>query len=140
MAMGERTPLAVAGRSPASGRMAVAEALTNLAAATIARLSRHQAVRQLDGRLRWKPGQDAALYDTVKAVGLDLCPALGIGIPVGKDSLSMRTSLGTGRRTCDQQVTVAPVSLIVTAFAPVDDVRAQSLTPQLRTDAGDTCW
>jgi phosphoribosylformylglycinamidine synthase len=121
MSMGERTPLAAID-APASGRMAVAEAVLNLLAAPI-ELSRVKL------SCNWmaacgEPGEDAALYDTVKAVGLELCPALGIGVPVGKDSLSMRT------RWDDEQVT-APVSLIVTAFAALDSVRG-TLTPQLR--------
>jgi phosphoribosylformylglycinamidine synthase len=121
MAMGERTPLASLD-APASGRMAVAEAVLNLLAAPI-ELSRVKL------SCNWmaacgEPGEDAALYDTVKAVGIDLCPALGIGVPVGKDSLSMRT------RWDDRQVT-APVSLIVTAFATLDSVRG-TLTPQLQ--------
>src|SRR5689334_21609180 len=128
MAMGERTPLALLD-APASGRMAVGEAITNIAAARIASLS------QVKLSANWMaaaghPGEDAALFDTVKAVALELCPALGVAIPVGKDSLSMQTSW-------DGKEVVAPLSLIVTAFAPVDDVGA-SLTPQLRTDAGDT--
>ena len=132
MAMGERTPLAAVD-APASGRMAVAEALTNLLAAPV-ELSRVKL------SCNWmaacgEPGEDAALYDTVKAVGLELCPALGIGVPVGKDSLSMRTRWqdegGQARQV------LAPVSLIVSAFASTDDVRG-TLTPQLRTDAGDT--
>jgi phosphoribosylformylglycinamidine synthase len=133
MAMGERTPLAVID-APASGRMAVGEAITNIAAAPIAALS--------DVKLsaNWmaacgQPGQDAALFDTVRAVGMELCPALGISIPVGKDSLSMRT---TWKEADGQAKAVtSPVSLIVSAFARVTDVR-QSLTPQLRTDLGDT--
>ena len=130
MAMGERTPLAVLD-GPASGRMAVAEAITNLAAAPVAALS------DIKLSANWmaacgSPGQDAALYDTVRAVGMELCPALGIGIPVGKDSLSMRTAWKEGG--ADRQVT-APVSLIVSAFAPVPDVR-RVLTPQLRHPDG----
>jgi phosphoribosylformylglycinamidine synthase len=132
MAMGERTPLAVVDAA-ASGRMAVGEAITNIAAAPIANLS--------DVKLsaNWmaacgQPGQDAALFDTVKAVGMDLCPALGISIPVGKDSLSMRT---TWKEEDVSKEVLSPVSLIVSAFAPVPDVR-QSLTPQLRTDLGPT--
>jgi phosphoribosylformylglycinamidine synthase len=81
-----------------------------------------------------QPGQDAALFDTVKAVGMELCPALGISIPVGKDSLSMRT---TWKDDGEAKAITSPVSLIVSAFAPVHDVR-KSLTPQIRTDAGDT--
>jgi phosphoribosylformylglycinamidine synthase len=125
MSMGERTPLASLD-APASGRMAVAEAITNLLAAPI-ELSRVKL------SCNWmaacgEPGEDAALYDTVHAVGIELCPTLGVGVPVGKDSLSMRTKWG------EHQVT-APVSLIVSAFVTLDDVRG-TLTPQLQ--AGDT--
>src|SRR5207244_4102856 len=81
-----------------------------------------------------QPGEDASLYETVHAVGMELCPALGISIPVGKDSMSMRTAWRVGDAA--KSVT-APVSLIVSAFAPLSDVRA-TLTPQLRTDCGDT--
>jgi phosphoribosylformylglycinamidine synthase len=125
MAMGERTPLASLD-GPASGRLAVAEAITNLLAAPI-ELSRVKLSANWMAACG-EPGEDATLFDTVKAVGLELCPALGVGIPVGKDSLSMKT------RWAGQQVT-APVSLIVTAFASIDDVRG-TLTPQLQ--AGDT--
>jgi phosphoribosylformylglycinamidine synthase len=134
MTMAERTPLAVI-NPPASGRMAVGEAVTNIAAAPIASLDK------LKLSANWMaacgaPGEDAALYDTVKAIGMELCPALGISIPVGKDSLSMRTKWD------DQGVAkevVAPVSLIISAFAPVEDVRGH-LTPQLRRvdEAGDS--
>jgi phosphoribosylformylglycinamidine synthase len=132
MAMGERTPLAVI-NAAASGRMAVGEALTNIAAAPIADIS------DIKLSANWmaacgQPGQDAALFDTVKAVGMELCPALGISIPVGKDSLSMRT---TWKDEGADKAVVSPVSLIVSAFSPVYDVR-KSLTPQLRTHAGDT--
>ncbi len=132
MAMGERTPLAVV-NAAASGRIAVGEAITNIAAAPIADIS------DIKLSANWmaacgQPGQDAALFDTVKAVGMELCPALGISIPVGKDSLSMRT---TWRDEEGDKSVVSPVSLIVSAFAPVTDVRG-TLTPQLRTDAGDT--
>src|SRR2546430_11230686 len=128
MAMGERTPLALLD-APASGRMAVAEAITNIAAARIAALSK------VNLSANWMaaaghPGEDAALYDTVRAVALDFCPALGVSIPVGKDSLSMRTAW-------DAKEIVAPLSLVVSAFAPMEDARA-TLTPQLRTDCGDT--
>lgn len=129
MAMGERTPLAAVD-APASGRMAVAEAITNLLAAPIE-------LERVKLSCNWmaacgEPGEDAALYDTVKAVGLELCPALGIGVPVGKDSLSMRTRWNDSG--AQKQVT-APVSLIVSAFASLDDVRP-TLTPQLQP--GDT--
>ncbi|MFS2134550.1 phosphoribosylformylglycinamidine synthase [Duganella sp. Dugasp56] len=140
MAMGERTPLAVIDAA-ASGRMAVAEAITNIAAAPIKDIS------DIKLSANWmaacgQPGQDAALFDTVKAVGMELCPALGISIPVGKDSLSMRT---TWKDESDEKAdsfgiakaVTSPVSLIVSAFAPVHDVR-KSLTPQIKTDAGDT--
>ncbi|MCB1622486.1 MAG: phosphoribosylformylglycinamidine synthase [Thiothrix sp.] len=132
MAMGERTPVAVV-HPAASGRLAIGEALTNIAAADVARLA--------DVRLsaNWMaaagaPGEDAALFDTVKAVGEELCPRLGLAIPVGKDSLSMRTVWEQDGR---QQEMTAPLSLIISAFAPVQDVR-RTLTPQLRTDQGDT--
>ncbi len=132
MTMGERTPLALLD-APASGRMAVAEAITNIAAADVRALS--------DVRLsaNWmaacgEPGEDADLYATVKAVGEAFCPALGIAIPVGKDSLSMKTSWREATR--DRKM-LAPLSLIVSAFAPVRDVR-RTLTPQLRTDLGPT--
>ena len=129
MSLGERTPLAAL-NAPASGRMAVGEAITNLLAAPIT-------LDRVKLSANWmaacgEPGEDAALYDTVHAVAMELCPALGIGIPVGKDSLSMRMRWGAGDAA--QQVT-APVSLVVTAFATLDDVRG-SLTPQLQT--GDT--
>ena len=126
MAMGERTPLAALD-APASGRMAVAESITNLLAAPI-ELSRVKLSANWMAACG-EPGEDAALYDTVKAVGLELCPALGIGIPVGKDSLSMRTKWSDGGGT--KQVT-APVSLIVSAFATLPDVRG-TLTPQLQS-------
>jgi phosphoribosylformylglycinamidine synthase len=124
MAMGERTPLAAID-APASGRMAVAEAVTNLLAAPIA-------LPRVKLSANWmaacgEPGEDAALYDTVRAVGLELCPALGISIPVGKDSLSMRTQWTEGEQ---KKKVVAPVSLVITAFATLDDVRG-TLTPQL---------
>jgi phosphoribosylformylglycinamidine synthase len=131
-AVGERTPLALV-NPEASGRMAVGEALTNIAAAPVSDIG--------DVKLsaNWMaaaghPGEDAALFDTVRAVALELCPQLGISIPVGKDSLSMKTTWDdNGAR---KEVT-APLSLIVSAFAPVADVRG-TLTPQLRTDCGDS--
>jgi phosphoribosylformylglycinamidine synthase len=132
MSMGERTPLAVIDAA-ASGRMAVGEAITNIAAAPIKDIS------DIKLSANWmaacgQPGQDAALFDTVKAVGMELCPALGISIPVGKDSLSMRTTWSDGEAA---KAVLSPVSLIVSAFAPVVDVR-RTLTPQLRMDCGDT--
>jgi len=129
MAMGERSPLASLD-APASGRMAVAEAITNLLAAPID-------LPRVKLSCNWmaacgEPGEDAALYETVKAVGMDLCPALGISVPVGKDSLSMRTRWTENN---DVRQVTAPVSLVVTAFASLADVRP-TLTPQLQP--GDT--
>lgn len=131
MSMGERTPLAALD-APASGRMAVAEAITNLLAAPI-ELSRVKLSANWMAACG-EPGEDAALYETVKAVGLELCPALGISIPVGKDSLSMRTQWQDGGEA--KKVT-SPVSLIVTAFATLADVRG-TLTPQLDADEPDS--
>ena len=131
MSLGERTPLAAI-NAPASGRMAVAEAITNLLAAPFS-------LERVKLSANWmaacgEPGEDAALFDTVKAVGLELCPALGISIPVGKDSLSMRTRWQDNGQS--MQVT-SPVSLIVTAFATLDDVRG-NFTPQLNAVEADT--
>ncbi|KAF1019571.1 MAG: Phosphoribosylformylglycinamidine synthase [Paracidovorax wautersii] len=131
MSMGERTPLA-AFDAPASGRMAVAEAITNLLAAPI-ELSRVKLSANWMAACG-EPGEDAALYRTVEAVGMELCPALGISIPVGKDSLSMRTQWkdeGTAKKV------TAPVSLIVSAFATLADVRG-TLTPQLDAEVADS--
>ncbi|HNI08919.1 MAG TPA: phosphoribosylformylglycinamidine synthase, partial [Thiobacillaceae bacterium] len=132
MAMGERSPVALIDPA-ASGRLAVGEAVTNLAAAAVNDLS--------DLRLsaNWMaaaghPGEDAALFDTVKAVGKELCPALDISIPVGKDSMSMRT---LWEENGEKKAVVSPLSLIITAFAPCSDAR-HTLTPQLRTDQGET--
>ncbi len=132
MAMGERTPVAVLD-APASGRLAVAESLTNILAADIGSLSNVRLSANWMAACG-EPGEDAALYATVHAVGEELCPALGIAIPVGKDSLSMKTTWGEGAA---RKSVVAPVSLIVSAFAPVGDVR-KTWTPQLRTDLGAT--
>ena len=131
MSMGERTPLAAI-NAPASGRMAVAEAITNLLAAPIE-------LPRVKLSANWmaacgEPGEDAALYATVKAVGMELCPALGISIPVGKDSLSMRTQWQEGG---DKKKVTSPVSLIVSAFASLADVRG-TLTPQLDATEADT--
>ena len=125
-AMGERTPLAVL-NAPASGRMAVGEAITNIAAAHIAKIG------DIKLSANWMAaaghhGEDAALFDTVKAVGMELCPALGISIPVGKDSMSMKTAWQEGE---DKKAVTAPLSLIVTAFAPTADA-SKTLTPQLQ--------
>jgi len=132
MAMGERTPLALLD-APASGRMAIGETLTNLAAARIEKLS------DIKLSANWMaaaghPGEDARLYDTVRAVGMELCPQLGLTIPVGKDSMSMKTRWD--EEGAEKGVT-SPMSLVVSGFAPVVDVR-QTLTPQLRLDKGAT--
>jgi phosphoribosylformylglycinamidine synthase len=132
MAMGERTPVALLD-GPASGRLAVAEAITNIAAADVAQLS------DISLSANWMAAcgdanEDATLFDTVRAVGMELCPALGIAIPVGKDSLSMRS----GWKSPDGDRSVwSPVSLIVSAFAPVGDARA-TLTPQLQGQDGSS--
>ncbi|MEJ1162489.1 phosphoribosylformylglycinamidine synthase [Variovorax sp. CCNWLW186] len=131
MSMGERTPLAALD-APASGRMAVAEAITNLLAAPI-ELSRVKLSANWMAACG-EPGEDAALYETVKAVGLELCPALGVSIPVGKDSLSMRTQW---KDDGEAKKVTSPVSLIVTAFATLADVRG-TLTPQLDAEEADT--
>jgi len=128
MAMGERTPVALTD-GPASGRLAVAEAITNIAAAPI------RALDKVVLSANWMaacghPGEDAKLFDTVRAVAEELCQALGIVIPVGKDSLSMKTVWEQDGRS---HAVTAPLSLIVSAFTPVLDVR-KTLTPQLRTD------
>ena len=132
MAIGERAPLALL-EPAASGRMAIAEAITNIAAAPIASLG------EVRLSANWMaavghPGEDAALFDTVQAVGEELCPQLGIAIPVGKDSLSMKTVWEEGGET---RAVTSPLSLVVTAFAPVSDTR-HVMTPQLRKDKGDT--
>ena len=134
MAMGERTPVALINPA-ASGRMALAESLTNIAAAHIGSLD------QVSLSANWMAaaghdGEDAALFDTVRAVGLELAPALGIAIPVGKDSLSMQSAWHEPGEDTARKVT-SPLSLVVTAFAPVSDIR-KTLTPQLLTDKGDT--
>ncbi|HIB63367.1 MAG TPA: phosphoribosylformylglycinamidine synthase [Methylococcaceae bacterium] len=126
MAMGERTPVAVI-NAPASGRLAIGEALTNLAAAAIGELG------QVKLSANWMAaagfgGEDAALFETVKAVGMELCPALGIAIPVGKDSLSMKT---VWQEDDQAKLMISPVSLITTAFAPVNDIY-KTLTPELQ--------
>ena len=132
MAMGERAPIALID-APASGRMAIGEALTNLAAASIAALG------DIKLSANWMAAagssdEDARLFETVRSVGLELCPALGIAIPVGKDSLSMKT---VWKQEGRDVVMRAPLSLIITAFSPVTDIR-RTLTPELRRDAGET--
>ena len=126
MAMGERTPLALID-APASGRMAVGEAITNLAASSIEKIS------DIKLSANWMAaaghtGEDEKLYRTVETVGMDLCPKLGITIPVGKDSMSMKTVWQEGN---DTKTMTSPLSLIISGFAPVTDVR-KTLTPQLQ--------
>jgi len=130
MSTGERTPIALLD-APAAGRMAVAESLTNLAATDVG------AISNVKLSANWmcacgEAGEDAKLFDTVKAVGIDFCPQVGVSIPVGKDSLSMRTVWQDNKGAFHRQV--APLSLIVSAFAPVKDVR-KTLTPDLKTGA-----
>lgn len=132
MAMGERAPVAILD-APASGRMAVCEAISNIAAAPIEKLG------DIKLSANWMaaadhPGDDAALYATVEAVGKMLCPELGISIPVGKDSLSMKT---VWQYQQQQREMTAPVSLVISAFAPVTDVR-RVLTPELKTGIPST--
>ena len=138
MSMGERTPLAAI-NAAASGRMAVAEAITNLLAAPIE-------LPRVKLSANWmaacgEPGEDADLYATVKAIGMELCPALDVSVPVGKDSLSMRTQWtvpkGDSGSDGEKKKVTSPVSLIVTAFATLADVRG-TLTPQLNRDLDDT--
>ncbi len=126
MAMGERAPIALLDAA-ASARMAVAEAITNIACTAIPNLS------SIKLSANWMaaaghPGEDARLYDAVRAIGSELCPALGIAIPVGKDSMSMKT---VWQDHGQAQSVTAPLSLIITAFAPVPDVR-RALTPEIR--------
>ena len=130
--LGEKAPLALID-APASGRMAIGESITNIAAAAIDDMT------ELKLSANWMapaghPGEDAALYDTVKAVGMELCPQLGISIPVGKDSMSMKT---VWEENGEKKAVTAPISLVITAFAPTPDAR-KTLTPQLRTDLGAT--
>ncbi|MFO0660036.1 MAG: phosphoribosylformylglycinamidine synthase [Polyangiaceae bacterium] len=132
MAMGERPPVALL-NAAASARLAVAEAITNIASAPVARLG------DIKLSANWMaaaghPGEDARLFEAVRAVGLELCPALGIAIPVGKDSMSMRT---VWESSGERRAVVSPLSLVVTAFAIVDDVR-RALTPELRHVESDT--
>ncbi|SFD08154.1 phosphoribosylformylglycinamidine synthase [Pragia fontium] len=131
MSLGERSPVALLNFA-ASARLAVGEALTNIAATQIGELKR------IKLSANWMsaaghPGEDAGLYEAVKAVGEELCPALGITIPVGKDSMSMKTRWQQGNETVEM---TSPLSLVITAFARVEDVR-NTVTPQLRTDKGD---
>ncbi len=134
MAMGERPPVALINPA-ASARLAVAEAITNLAAAPIAKLS------DIKLSANWMsaadhPGENQALYDAVHAVGMELCPALGIAVPVGKDSMSMRTAWQEGGDAEEKSIT-SPLSLVVTGFAPVTDALA-TLTPQINLEQDES--
>lgn len=133
MSLGERTPIALLNYG-ASARMAVAESITNIAATEIGAMNR------IKMSANWMaaaghPGEDAGLYEAVKAVGEELCPALDITIPVGKDSMSMKTKWQADNG--EEKAVTSPLSLVITAFARVEDVR-KTVTPQLRTDKGDT--
>jgi phosphoribosylformylglycinamidine synthase len=141
MSLGERTPVALLNFG-ASARLAVAESLTNIAGTDIGDLNR------IKLSANWMspaghPGEDAGLYEAVKAIGEELCPALGLTIPVGKDSMSMRTqwteekTTGNGDNTLVEKSVTSPMSLIITAFGVVEDIR-KTVTPELRTDLGDT--
>ncbi len=130
MSMGERTPVALLDFA-ASARLAVAEAITNIAATDIGELKR------IKLSANWMsaaghPGEDAGLYAAVKAIGEELCPALEVTIPVGKDSMSMKTKW---QQNGEDKAVTSPLSLVITAFARVEDVR-KTVTPQLRTDKG----
>ncbi len=132
MSMGERTPVALLDFG-ASARLAVAEAITNIAATDIGDIKR------IKLSANWMsaaghPGEDAGLYQAVKAIGEELCPALGLTIPVGKDSMSMKTKW---QQDGEDKAVTAPMSLVITAFARVEDVR-KTVTPQLRTDKGQS--
>jgi len=132
MASGERPPVALI-NPKASARLSIAEAVTNIACAKIEKMS------DIKISANWMaaaghPGEDSALYDAVEAVGLELCPELGIAVPVGKDSMSMKTVWQDGD---ESKAVISPMSLNITTFAPVQDVR-KTVTPQLRTDLGDT--
>lgn len=134
LAIGERPPIALL-NAPASARMAVAEAITNIAAARIDRLS------SVKLSANWMaacghPGEDVALFEAVKAIGMEMCPALGIAIPVGKDSLSMKTRWHDDAAHPEKAV-ISPLSVVITGFAPVLDV-TKTLTPELK-DIPDTC-
>jgi len=132
MAIGERTPVALIDPA-ASARLAIGEAITNISATNIGD------IRNVKLSANWMaaashPGEYAGLFDAVEAVGMELAPQLGVAIPVGKDSLSMKT---VWTQDGDERSVTSPMSLVVTAFAPVKDVR-KTLTPQLRTDCGET--
>ncbi|QFU25364.1 phosphoribosylformylglycinamidine synthase [Shewanella eurypsychrophilus] len=132
MSLGERTPLALLDFG-ASARMAVAESIMNIAGSDIGSFKR------IKLSANWMsaaghPGEDAGLYEAVKAIGEELCPELDLTIPVGKDSMSMKTAWQD--QGVDKAVT-SPMSLVITAFGAVQDIR-NTVTPELRTDKGET--
>lgn len=132
MASGERPPVALV-NAKASARLSIAEAITNIACAKINKIS------DIKISANWMAaagheGEDSALYAAVETVGMELCPALGIAVPVGKDSMSMKTVWKEGE---EDKAVISPMSLNITTFAPVEDVR-KTVTPQLRTDLGAT--
>ena len=132
MASGERPPVALI-NPKASARLAISEAITNIACAKI------ESISDIKLSANWMsaaghPGEDASLYAAVEAVGLELCPQLGIAVPVGKDSMSMKT---VWEEEGESKAVISPMSVNITAFAPVEDVR-KTVTPQLRTDLGET--
>jgi len=131
MAMGERTPVALLNYG-AAARLAVAETLTNIGASNIGDIKRIKLSANWMAAAN-HPGEDAGLYEAVKAIGEELCPALGLAIPVGKDSMSMKTAWQEqdGENTVDKAVT-SPLSLVITGFGAVKDVR-KTLTPELNT-------
>nr|WP_189376428.1 phosphoribosylformylglycinamidine synthase [Thalassotalea profundi] len=136
MSIGERTPVALLNYG-ASARLAIAESLTNIAGTDIGDLNR------IKLSANWMspaghPGEDAGLYEAVKAVGEELCPALGLTVPVGKDSMSMKTTWTENNNgTAQEKSVTSPLSLLITAFGRVEDIR-KTVTPQLRTDKGDS--
>ncbi|WP_298769245.1 phosphoribosylformylglycinamidine synthase [uncultured Shewanella sp.] len=132
MSLGERTPLALLDFG-ASARMAVAESIMNIAGTDIGSL------KHIKLSANWMsaadhPGEGAGLYEAVKAIGEELCPELSLTIPVGKDSMSMRTAWQDGS---EQKAVTSPMSLVITAFGRVQDIR-HTVTPELRTDKGDS--
>lgn len=135
MSIGERAPIALLDFA-ASARMAVGEALTNMAGSDV------QSLNRIKLSANWMsaaghPGEDAGLYDAVKAIGEELCPELGITIPVGKDSMSMKTRW-QDKDGKNKEVT-SPLSLVITAFSRVEDVR-KTVTPELSTQSGNRLY
>jgi len=133
IAVGERTPIAITNPA-ASARMAVGEVITNLAGAAIGYKDGAGTLADIKLSANWMAaagveGEDEKLFDAVRAVGMEFCPALGMTIPVGKDSMSMKMSWRDG---AEEKGVVAPLSVVMSGFAPVSDVR-RTLTPELKT-------